>query len=119
MARVAQKQPQLLAGGEIARLFASYSHPVHRMVLQTMYATGLRVSEACALRVNDIDSHSDRMCIHVACGKGGHATGSTTRAGTDIAHSAVHGPRTPGCGAGWPRCWRCRTRTWSSHCHTV
>jgi site-specific recombinase XerD len=43
------------------------------MLLQTMYASGLRVSEACALRVSDIDSHSDRMCIRVACGKGGHA----------------------------------------------
>ena len=43
------------------------------MLLQTMYAAGLRVSEACALRVGDIDSHSDRMCIRVACGKGGHA----------------------------------------------
>lgn len=73
MAKVAQKQPELLAREEIARLFANCSHPVHRMVLQTMYAAGLRVSEACALRVTDIDSHSDRMCIRVACGKGGHA----------------------------------------------
>jgi len=49
------------------------SHPVHRMLLQTMYASGMRVSEVCALRVKDIDSHSDPMCIWVACGKGGHA----------------------------------------------
>ncbi len=73
MAKVAQKQPELLAREEIARLFAACSRPVHRMVLQTMYAAGLRVSEACALLVTDIDSHSDRMCIRVACGKGGHA----------------------------------------------
>ncbi len=61
MAKVAQKQPELLAREEIARLFAACSHPVHRMVLQTMYAAGLRVSDACALRVTDIYSHSDRM----------------------------------------------------------
>ena len=73
MAKVPAKQPELLAREEIARLFACCSHPVHRMLLQTMYAAGLRVSEACALRVGDIDSHSDRMCIQVACGKGGHA----------------------------------------------
>ena len=73
MAKVPAKQPELLAREEIARLFACCSHPVHRMLLQTMYAAGLRVSEACALRVGDIDSHSDRMCIRVACGKGGHA----------------------------------------------
>jgi site-specific recombinase XerD len=73
MAKAPAKQPELLAREEIAHLFAHCSHPVHRMLLQTMYAAGLRVSEACALRVSDIDSHSDRMCIRVACGKGGHA----------------------------------------------
>ena len=70
MAKVPAKQPELLAREEISRLFACCSHPVHRMLLQTLYAAGLRVSEACALRVGDIDSHSDRMCIRVACGKG-------------------------------------------------
>ena len=73
MAKVPTKQPELLAREEIARLFAACSHPIHRMLLQTLYAAGLRVSEACALRVGDIDSHTDRMCIRVACGKGGHA----------------------------------------------
>jgi site-specific recombinase XerD len=73
MAKVPAKQPELLAREEIAQLFACCSHPIHRMLLQTMYAAGLRISEACALRVTDIDSHSDRMCIRVACGKGGHA----------------------------------------------
>ena len=73
MAKVPAKQPELLARAEIAALLACCNHPIHRMLLQTMYATGLRVSEACALQVTDIDSHSDRMCIRVACGKGGHA----------------------------------------------
>ena len=73
MAKVPAKQPELLAREEIVRLFAACSHPVHRMLLQTMYASGLRVSEACALRVGDIDSHVDRMCVRVAYGKGGHA----------------------------------------------
>ncbi|MBK9443570.1 MAG: site-specific integrase [Comamonadaceae bacterium] len=49
MAKVPSKQPELLAREEITRLFASCSHPVHRMLLQTMYASGLRVSEACGL----------------------------------------------------------------------
>ncbi len=72
-AKVPARQPELLAREEISRLFAVCSHPIRRMLLQTIYATGLRVSEACALRVSDIDSHSDRMCVRVACGKGGHA----------------------------------------------
>lgn len=71
MAKVPQKQPQLLAREEIARLFACCSHPVYRMALQTLYATGLRVSEVCCLRVSDIDSAADRMCVRVVAGKGG------------------------------------------------
>lgn len=71
MAKVPQKQPQLLAREEIARLFACCSHPVYRMALQTLYATGLRVSEVCCLRVSDIDSAADRMCVRVNAGKGG------------------------------------------------
>ncbi len=70
MAKAPVKQPELLARDEIARLFACCSHPLYRMMLQTIYASGLRVSEACALKVTDIDSHSDRMCIRVGCGKG-------------------------------------------------
>ena len=66
MARVPGKQPELLARAEIAALLACCNHPIHHMLLQTMYASGLRVSEACALQVTDIDSHSDRMCIRVA-----------------------------------------------------
>jgi integrase/recombinase XerD len=70
-AKVAAKQPEVLAREEIAHLFSACAHPVRRMLLQTIYASGLRVSEACALRVTDIDSAPDRMCIRVACGKGG------------------------------------------------
>jgi integrase/recombinase XerD len=70
-AKAPAKQPQVLAREEIARLFANCANPVRRMLLQTIYASGLRVSEACALRVTDIDSASDRMCIRVTCGKGG------------------------------------------------
>ena len=70
-AKVPAKQPELLARLEISRLFAVCPHPAKRMLLQTVYATGLRVSEACALRVADIDSAADRMCIRVQNGKGG------------------------------------------------
>lgn len=70
-AKVPAKQPEVLAREEIARLLAACAHPVRRMLLQTIYASGLRVSEACALRVTDSDSAPDRMCIRVACGKGG------------------------------------------------
>jgi integrase/recombinase XerD len=71
MARVPQKQPHLLSREEIARLLSCCTHAAHRMGLQTMYATGLRISEVCALRVGDIDSAADRMCVRVNAGKGG------------------------------------------------
>ena len=45
------KQPELLARLEISRLLVVCTHPTRRMLLQTIYATGLRVSEAYALRV--------------------------------------------------------------------
>jgi site-specific recombinase XerD len=71
MAKIPAKQPELLAREEIARLFAACESLPHRVLLQTVYATGLRVSEVCALRVKDIDSAPDRMCVRVECGKGG------------------------------------------------
>jgi integrase/recombinase XerD len=70
MAKVPQQQPELLSREQIARLFACCAHPVHRMALQTIYATGLRISEVGALRVSDIDSAADRMCVRVVAGKG-------------------------------------------------
>lgn len=71
MARVPQKQPHLLAREEIARLLSCCARPAYRMGLQIMYASGLRVSEVCALTVRDIDSAADRMCVRVNAGKGG------------------------------------------------
>jgi integrase/recombinase XerD len=70
MAKVPVTQPELLSREEIARLFATCTNHVYRMILQTIYATGLRVFEACALRVRDTDSAPDRMCIRVENGKG-------------------------------------------------
>ena len=71
MARAPQVQPVLLGRAEIAQLFAACSHPMHRMLLQTTYAAGLRLGEVCGLHVSDIDSQSDRMCVRIRQGKGG------------------------------------------------
>jgi integrase/recombinase XerD len=70
MARTPATQPELLARKQITQLFEACNDPARRMLLQTIYATGLRVSEACALRVADIDSAPDRMCVRVVAGKG-------------------------------------------------
>ena len=70
-ARTPQRQPEILSREELARLFDAAANLRTRTLLMTAYAAGLRVSEVCALRVTDIDSAPDRMCIRVAAGKGG------------------------------------------------
>jgi len=71
MDQTPQRQPEILARAELVALFARAATLQSRTLLQTAYATGLRVSEVCALRINDIDSHPDRMCLRVRHGKGG------------------------------------------------
>jgi integrase/recombinase XerD len=63
-----KKLPSVLSREEVVRLLASVERPAHRVLLMTIYATGLRVSEASKLRPGDIDS--ERMVIHVHSGKG-------------------------------------------------
>ena len=60
--------PVVLSADEVLRLLAAVVIPLHRLVLTVAYAGGLRISEAVALRAQDIDS--SRMLIHVAQGKG-------------------------------------------------
>ncbi len=61
-------QPEVLARGEVVRLFNSVSNPKHRALLMITYGGGLRVSEVVSLKVSDIDS--ERMAIRVVQGKG-------------------------------------------------
>jgi site-specific recombinase XerD len=70
VARVPQQLPELLAREEVARLFTHCHHPCMRLLLQTLYACGLRLLEGCHLCVGDIDSAPDRQCVRVRAGKG-------------------------------------------------
>lgn len=63
-----QRLPEILSREEIARLFAAACHDKARSVLMLAYSSGLRPSERCALRVTDIDSAADRMCIRLVQG---------------------------------------------------
>lgn len=67
-ARRPERLPVVLSAEEVGRLFDAVESPKHRMILVTIYSAGLRLSEALALKVSDIDS--DRMLIRVAQGKG-------------------------------------------------
>jgi site-specific recombinase XerD len=63
-----KKLPSVLGSEEVSRLIACVPHLKHRTVLLTLYAAGLRVTEATHLQVTDIDSQ--RMQLKVMHGKG-------------------------------------------------
>jgi len=67
--KVPHKKADILSGSEVLKLLGVVRSLVCAMVLTTAYGAGLRISEACRLRVEDIDSK--RMLIHVRLGKGG------------------------------------------------
>jgi len=60
--------PAVLSPDEVRRLFAAATAPRDRLLLQTAYACGLRLSEVIRLRVEDIDAR--RMLLHVRAAKG-------------------------------------------------
>ena len=60
--------PTILSQREVARLIAAALTPLHRILLITVYATGVRRAECARLKIGDIDSQ--RMVIHVQGGKG-------------------------------------------------
>jgi len=70
LAATPSRLPQIFSREELARLFAAAQRSAARTFLMLAYGTGLRLSELCRLRVSDIDSHADRMCIRVEQGKG-------------------------------------------------
>ncbi len=67
--KVPHKKPDVLSGTELEKVLSAVTSPVPAMALLTTYGAGLRVSEACRLRAEDIDSK--RGLIHVRLGKGG------------------------------------------------
>src|SRR2546426_3195177 len=60
--------PVILSRDEVKALLLAPRHLKHRVILATLYATGVRVSELCQLQGTDIDSQ--RMVIQVRQGKG-------------------------------------------------
>lgn len=67
--RATSRLPEVLSGVEVQRLLAAIGSIKYRALASTLYGAGLRISEACRLAVDDIDSQ--RMLIHVRDGKGG------------------------------------------------
>lgn len=63
-----QKLPSILTRAEIEQLLAQPRNRKHRLILSISYAAGLRISEALALRIRDIDL--EELTITVRQGKG-------------------------------------------------
>ena len=64
-----RRLPNILSPQQVARLINAADSTFHRMIVMTLYATGVRRLELTRLKINDIDS--ERMVVHVRNGKGG------------------------------------------------
>jgi site-specific recombinase XerD len=65
---VRHQPPTVLSRDEVARLIDGAPNLRQRTILMTLYSTGIRCSELCHLRVEDIDK--ERMMIRIRQGKG-------------------------------------------------
>jgi site-specific recombinase XerD len=66
--RQEKRLPVIPSVRELKALFNAVGNVKHRTVLMTMYAAGLRISEAMNLQISDIDS--DRRLVRIRQGKG-------------------------------------------------
>ncbi|GJM62633.1 site-specific tyrosine recombinase/integron integrase [Persicobacter diffluens] len=62
--------PKVISKEDIQKLILQAKNTKHRAIIACIYGGGLRVSEACNLRIKDIDSN--RMVINIKGGKGMH-----------------------------------------------
>jgi integrase/recombinase XerD len=61
--------PIVLSPEEVTRMIDATPNLRHRTILMTLYSTGMRRSELCHLRPEDIDK--ERMVVRIRQGKGG------------------------------------------------
>jgi integrase/recombinase XerD len=61
--------PIVLSPDEVTRMIDATPNLRHRTILMTLYSTGMRRSELCHLRPEDIDK--ERMVVRIRQGKGG------------------------------------------------
>jgi integrase/recombinase XerD len=64
----AHRIPAILCQEEVAQLIDAARTPYQRILLMTLYATGVRNAELTHLKVSDVDSK--RMVVHIQGGKG-------------------------------------------------
>ena len=65
---IPERLPTVLSQEEVARLIDASGNLMHRAMVMTLYATGVRRAELCRLKVADIDS--ERMVLHIHARQG-------------------------------------------------
>ena len=97
--------PEVLTRAQLSALFAAVREERFRMILRLIYACGLRVSEAVALRVGDIEADGTRLRIRQAKGQKDRLVPLPSWALTELrAFWKTHRHRVflfPGVGRGW------------------
>jgi site-specific recombinase XerD len=63
-----RRLPVVLSLQEVDKILNSIQNQKHKMLLTTIYACGLRISELCNIQIADIDG--DRRILHIRQGKG-------------------------------------------------
>lgn len=61
--------PVVLTRNEIDSIFSAVTHPLHLLILNLLYGTGMRLMECMRLRIKDIDFEKNEIIIR--SGKGG------------------------------------------------
>jgi integrase/recombinase XerD len=71
-ARAPKSLPVVLSGTEVERVLAPIESITHRAIATLCYGAGLRVAEACALRIRDVDGKRHLLLIRHASKRGKH-----------------------------------------------
>lgn len=64
-----RRLPIVLSPEEVKKIFDATENLKHKAILMTIYSSGLRVSEACNLKITDIDSKNMQIFIREGKGK--------------------------------------------------
>jgi site-specific recombinase XerD len=67
-AKTPKRLPVILSRGEVRRLWEAADRPWHAMIVKTLYACGLRVSEGVGIEIRDLDG--ERHTLHLRGAKG-------------------------------------------------
>jgi len=67
-AKPKRRLPVVLSKDEVWRVLNAVQHPLHHLILELLYGTGMRLMECCRLRVKDIDFDRGQILIREAKG---------------------------------------------------